>query len=231
VTIAEALELTALVARKQPNRYGHFACPLALPLPGSAREGDARTCRAARLEPAISRHARGSRLGACDPEESRTPALTLGVSSLEVPRTYSVFAAHGAGATPHPLPGGALLPSRSGTGASSGSTWLIFLSAAAALSSYLGAERRLKGRGARLWSLGSLEKRLRDTSVRACVSLSHLSGQGAQGAAICRQSGQRPSAPPFLSLGQMPWPLYLMPLRPSPQGDEAVFLQRSCNLD
>jgi hypothetical protein len=25
VTIAQALELTALVARKQPNRYGHFA--------------------------------------------------------------------------------------------------------------------------------------------------------------------------------------------------------------
>jgi hypothetical protein len=34
-TIAEALEVTALVARKQPDRYGRVAA-LALPLPGGA---------------------------------------------------------------------------------------------------------------------------------------------------------------------------------------------------
>jgi hypothetical protein len=74
VTIAEALELTALVARKQPDRYGRFCRTLALRLSRGARAGHARRCRGARLEPAISRYPEGPRLGACDPEEGRTGA-------------------------------------------------------------------------------------------------------------------------------------------------------------
>jgi hypothetical protein len=75
VTIAEALELTALVARKQPERYGPLRGALALPLPRRTREGHAPRCHAARLEPAISREFEESRFGACDPEESSTPGL------------------------------------------------------------------------------------------------------------------------------------------------------------
>jgi hypothetical protein len=59
-----------------------------------------------------------------------------------------------------------------------------------------------------------------------CVSLLLLSGQGAQGAAYRRQSEQRPSAPLSSPLGQMPWPLYLMPWRSSPQDEESSFLTK-----
>ena len=100
----------------------------------------------------------------CDPEESRTPGLTLGVSSLEVPRTYSVPAAHGAGATPHPLPGGALLSSRSGTGASSGSTWLISSTAAAGLSSFGSRAEIERGEGSAVVARLSLIMKSRPAS-------------------------------------------------------------------
>jgi hypothetical protein len=55
VMIAEALELTALVACKQPERYGRFTRPLALFLARGARSSEPRRCRAARLEPAVAR--------------------------------------------------------------------------------------------------------------------------------------------------------------------------------
>jgi len=69
VTIAEALELTALVARKQPQTLRPRRRPLAVPLSRGTRKGDARRCRAPRLEAAIARDPKGPRLGARDPEE------------------------------------------------------------------------------------------------------------------------------------------------------------------
>ena len=74
VTIAEALELTALVARKQPHRYGRFAARWLCLYLEQHPEGDARRRRAARLEPAIAREPEGSRRGR--PEEGRTAGLT-----------------------------------------------------------------------------------------------------------------------------------------------------------
>lgn len=79
VTIAEALELTALFPRKQPHRYGRFAAPLALSL---ARE--ARRCGAARLESAISRDRQGPRAGARDPEDGRTAEMTSEAGSRRI---------------------------------------------------------------------------------------------------------------------------------------------------
>jgi hypothetical protein len=81
VTIAGALELTALLARKQPHRYGRFAARwLCLYL----EEHEKATLEdvAARLEAASARDRQGSRRGACDPEEGRTAGLTLGVADL-----------------------------------------------------------------------------------------------------------------------------------------------------
>ena len=76
VTIAEALELTALVARKQPHRYGRFAARwLCLWL----EEHEKATLEDVALlvsEPAIARNPKGPRLGARNPEEGRTGELT-----------------------------------------------------------------------------------------------------------------------------------------------------------
>jgi len=76
VTIAEALELTALVTRKATSPLQPLRRPLALALARRARAGDARRCRAARLEPTSARDRKGPRLGARDPEEVRTARLT-----------------------------------------------------------------------------------------------------------------------------------------------------------
>jgi hypothetical protein len=82
VTIAEALELTALVARKQPDRYGRFAARwLCLYL----EEHEKTTLEDVELlvsNPAIARYPEGSRLGARDSEEGRTAGLS---SSLRRP--------------------------------------------------------------------------------------------------------------------------------------------------
>src|SRR6266480_2474628 len=50
--------------------------PLAVPLSRGTREGDARRCRAARLEPAIARDPKGPRPRARGPEKGRTAGLT-----------------------------------------------------------------------------------------------------------------------------------------------------------
>ncbi len=63
-----------------------------------------------------------------------------------------------------------------------------------------------------------------------CVSLLRLSGQGAQGAAIAVSQSSVRVRPLSSPLGQMPWPLYLMPLGPSRQDEESVSLQRPCNV-
>jgi hypothetical protein len=82
VTIAEALELTTLFARKPPERYGRFAARwLCLYLEG-AREGDARACRVASLEPAIAREPEESRLGARDSEKALTSRLSLSAGTF-----------------------------------------------------------------------------------------------------------------------------------------------------
>ena len=79
VTIAEALELTALVARKQPHRYGRFAAP------GSAfylEEHEKATLDdVALLVSNLQSLAtlNGPRAGARDPEKGRT-ALKLAAS-------------------------------------------------------------------------------------------------------------------------------------------------------
>jgi integrase len=62
VTIAEALELTALVARKGTSPLRPLCRSLAMRLSRGTREGDARRCRAARLESAIARGAKRYRV-------------------------------------------------------------------------------------------------------------------------------------------------------------------------
>jgi hypothetical protein len=75
VTITEALELTALVARKQPEGHGRFAARWVY-LWLEEHEGDGRRCCAARLEPAIARDPKGPRLGARNPEDRRPAVMT-----------------------------------------------------------------------------------------------------------------------------------------------------------
>ena len=77
LTIAEALELTAPVARKQPHRYGRFAARwLCLYL----EEHEKATLQHVELLVSNLRSLatrKGPRLGARDSEEGRTAGLTL----------------------------------------------------------------------------------------------------------------------------------------------------------
>jgi hypothetical protein len=72
VTIAEALELTALVARKQPHRYGRFAARwLCVYLEEHEKATlDDVALLVSNLQ--ISRDLNGPRAGARDPEKGRT---------------------------------------------------------------------------------------------------------------------------------------------------------------
>src|SRR5436190_15314848 len=74
-TIAEARELTARVARKQPHRCGRFAATwLCLWLEG--HEKTTLDDVALLVSNLRSRDPEGSQLGARDPEQGRTAALT-----------------------------------------------------------------------------------------------------------------------------------------------------------
>jgi hypothetical protein len=83
VTIAEALELTALVARKQPERYGRFAARwLCLYL----EEHEKATLEDVELlvsKPAGASDPQEPGLGARNPEEGRTAGLTFGAAVSE----------------------------------------------------------------------------------------------------------------------------------------------------
>jgi hypothetical protein len=60
VTIAEALELTALVARKQPTRYGRFASTSRSTRrrPSMMRRCSSRTCARSRTQSTTTRRSR-----------------------------------------------------------------------------------------------------------------------------------------------------------------------------
>ena len=82
MTIAEALELTALVARKQPQRYGRFAARWLCLYLEEHEKATLEDVELLVLEPTSSREPEGPRLGARDSEDGRTAGLT---SSLRRP--------------------------------------------------------------------------------------------------------------------------------------------------
>ena len=94
VTIAEALELTALVARKQPERYGRFAARwLCLYLEEYEK------ARLEHVDLLVSNlrslsNPKGPRAGARDLEEDGTPDLT-GVAIHQGPCRVSICRAEG----------------------------------------------------------------------------------------------------------------------------------------